>query len=129
MRHALFICAAVFIATGCQQANEGVSPYEPLADANMPYDPSIIDLDQGGEIAWQEPSPTQVEVPVAYTQPSTFEPISTGQFHIVRARDTLYGIARQYYNDPRQWKNIYEANRDQLSNPNLIKVGMKLIIP
>lgn len=129
MRNSLLICAAVFVAAGCQQPTEEAGSYGQLTDANMPYDPSILDLDQGGEIAWEEPSPTQVEVPVAYTQPSTFEPISTGQFHTVRARDTLYGIARQYYNDPRQWKNIYEANRDQLSNPNMIRVGMKLIIP
>ena len=129
MRNALFICAAVVVVTGCEEPNEGADSYGQLTDANMPYDPSIIDLDQGGEIAWQEPPPTQVESPVAYAQPSAFEPISTGQFHIVRARDTLYGIARQYYNDARQWKNIYEANRDQLSNPNMIKVGMKLIIP
>lgn len=129
MRNALLICAVVFVATGCRQANEEVSPYEQLTDANMPYDPSIIDLDQTGETAWQEPLPTQAESPVAYTQPQTFEPLATSQFHIVRARDTLYGIARQYYNDPRQWKKIYEANRDQISNPNMIKVGMKLIIP
>ena len=129
MRHALFISAAVFVVIGCEKPNEEVGSYGQLTDANVPYDPSIIDLDQGGEIAWQEPPPTQAESPIAYTQPSTFEPISTSQFHIVRARDTLYGIARQYYNDPRQWKNIYEANRDQLTNPNMIKVGMKLIIP
>ena len=51
------------------------------------------------------------------------------RYHVVAKRDTLYGLARVYYGDQRRWKDIYEANRAEISNPNLIKVGQNLLIP
>ena len=42
---------------------------------------------------------------------------------------TLSGIARMFYGDAGKWKQIYEANRKTLKNPNLIESGIKLIIP
>lgn len=42
---------------------------------------------------------------------------------------TLYGVARIFYGDSHKWKQIYEANRSKLKNPNLLKQGEKLKIP
>ncbi len=42
---------------------------------------------------------------------------------------TLWGIARLFYNDGRHWKEIYEANRDVIKNPEAIQDGMSLKIP
>jgi nucleoid-associated protein YgaU len=47
----------------------------------------------------------------------------------VVAGDTLSRIAKQFYGDASQYKKIFDANRDQLSDPDKIKVGQKLKIP
>ncbi|MCO6436964.1 MAG: LysM peptidoglycan-binding domain-containing protein [Phycisphaerae bacterium] len=51
------------------------------------------------------------------------------RYHQVAKGDTLFGLARLYYNDQRRWKDIYEANRAALPDPNRIRVGQKLVIP
>jgi len=47
----------------------------------------------------------------------------------VKSGDTLSKLAKQFYGDASKYPKIFEANRDQLSNPDLIKVGQKLKIP
>jgi len=51
------------------------------------------------------------------------------QWHVVEAGDTLSKIAQRYYGDASLYRQIFEANRDQLKDPDLIKVGQKLRIP
>jgi nucleoid-associated protein YgaU len=46
-----------------------------------------------------------------------------------RSKDCLWFIARKYYKNPRLWKKIYNANRDLIKNPHLIKPGWKLRVP
>ena len=45
--------------------------------------------------------------------------------------ECLWRIAakKEIYNNPREWKKIYEANKDQIKNPNLIYPGQNLKIP
>jgi len=43
--------------------------------------------------------------------------------------DTLSKISKQFYGDAMKYMKIFEANRDILDNPDLIKVGQKLKIP
>ena len=62
----------------------------------------------------------------APTGAATFQ---SPRYHTVVKRETLYALARTYYGDQRRWKDIYEANRATLRNPNRIRVGQKLIIP
>ncbi len=47
----------------------------------------------------------------------------------VQAGDTLGKIAKQFYGDGGRWREIYEANRDTIQNPDLIQVGQKIRIP
>ena len=49
--------------------------------------------------------------------------------HVVDKGDTLFRLARQYYNDERRWKDIFEANQDRVANPDMIFVGQELVIP
>ncbi len=44
-------------------------------------------------------------------------------------RDCLWRIAVKFYNDGFKWKQIFEANKDLVKNPNLIKPGWVLKIP
>jgi nucleoid-associated protein YgaU len=49
--------------------------------------------------------------------------------HTVQKGESLSLIAKHYAGDPMLYKAIFEANRDQLSNPDQIEVGQVLTIP
>jgi nucleoid-associated protein YgaU len=49
--------------------------------------------------------------------------------YVVVAGDTLSKIAKQFYGDASKYPKIFEANRDQLTDPDKIKPGQKLKIP
>lgn len=43
--------------------------------------------------------------------------------------DTLSKIAKHFYGNASQYGKIFDANRDQLDDPNKIRIGQKLKIP
>jgi nucleoid-associated protein YgaU len=47
----------------------------------------------------------------------------------VQPGDTLSKISKQFYGNANAYMKIFEANRDQLKDPDLIKVGQTLRIP
>ena len=51
------------------------------------------------------------------------------RLYVVKPGDTLSGIAKQLYGKAARWPEIYEANRDRIKDPNLIRPGWKLRIP
>ena len=56
-------------------------------------------------------------------------PAATTRTHTVKSGDTLSAISRQYLGDANAYMKIFEANRDQLSDPDKIKPGQVLKIP
>jgi nucleoid-associated protein YgaU len=55
---------------------------------------------------------------------------SAGQEYTVAEGDTMARIAQRFYDDPTQWRRIYDANREAIGdNPDAIKIGTKLTIP
>jgi LysM repeat protein len=62
-------------------------------------------------------------------QPPT--PPKTGEetTYVVQSGDTLSALAQRFYGKVSLYPKIFEANRDILDNPDLIKVGQKLRIP
>jgi len=56
-------------------------------------------------------------------------PVPRGENYTVKSGDTLSKIAKHYYDDASQWKRIYDVNRETISDPDLIRPGMKLYIP
>ena len=56
-------------------------------------------------------------------------PTSSGTTYTVKAGDTLSKIAKQFLGDGNAYMDIFEANRDQLSDPDKIKPGQVLKIP
>lgn len=47
----------------------------------------------------------------------------------VLAGDNLSKIAKHFYGNANAWKSIFDANRDQLTDPDRIKPGQMLKIP
>jgi nucleoid-associated protein YgaU len=78
--------------------------------------------------------PVAKQVP-GTTAKSTLPPVAAkaeklgSQQYVVKAGDTLARIADQFYNNSLKWEKIYEANKDQVKNPNYIFIGMRLNIP
>lgn len=48
--------------------------------------------------------------------------------YIVQPGDTLSKIARKYLGNASLWRRIYEDNKSTIKNPNIIRVGQKLVI-
>jgi hypothetical protein len=49
--------------------------------------------------------------------------------HEVLPGDNLHLLAGYYYGDARQWERIWQANRDQVRDPNQITRGALLRVP
>jgi nucleoid-associated protein YgaU len=49
--------------------------------------------------------------------------------YTVQSGDTLSKISKQFYGDADEYMRIFYANRDKISDPDLIKVGQALVIP
>jgi nucleoid-associated protein YgaU len=55
--------------------------------------------------------------------------VQPGLTYKVVSGDTLSKIAKRFYGDSGAFQKIFEANRDQLNDPNKIKVGQELRLP
>ena len=69
---------------------------------------------------WCSPPPAQPKATTPEPAPQTYE---------VKSGDSLSRIARQFYGNANEWRKIYEANRDQIKDPDLIYPGQRLRIP
>lgn len=49
--------------------------------------------------------------------------------HTVVPGDCLWNLAKTYYDNPWEWRRIWNANKSQISDPNLILPGWILTIP
>ncbi|MFC3552268.1 LysM peptidoglycan-binding domain-containing protein [Lysobacter cavernae] len=65
---------------------------------------------------------------VSATVDSTEEKVGE-QTYTVAKGDTLSHIAKQFYGKSSKWNAIFDANRDQLDNPDKIQPGQVLKIP
>jgi LysM repeat protein len=52
-----------------------------------------------------------------------------GQQYTVKSGDTLSKLAKTFYGDANRYMDIFNANRDKLNDPNMIRVGQVLTIP
>ena len=70
----------------------------------------------------------KVVVPIVFGR-ALIDPYRGFAQHAVVPGNTLSTIAQQVYGDPSRRPRIFEANRDQILNPNLIFPGQVLRIP
>jgi len=52
-----------------------------------------------------------------------------GRTHTVAKGESLSKIAKRYYGDAKQWRKIFDANKDTIKNPDLIFPGQVIKIP
>jgi nucleoid-associated protein YgaU len=70
-----------------------------------------------------------VEQPSA-SSPSPADPvIDSVQTKLVATGHTLWALSQSYYGDPTRYPAIYEANRAQIHNPNVIFPGQVFVVP
>jgi nucleoid-associated protein YgaU len=70
----------------------------------------------------------KVVVPIIFGR-SLIDPYHGFAQHTVTSGQTLSTIAQQFYGDKNLWPRIFEANHNQISNPNVIFPGQVLRIP
>jgi len=97
---------------------QGAPPNESIKDdvwnAIKAVDPGFSDLSADISVDSSLPAPVTA---------------ATGQTYTVKSGDTLSKIAKQFYGDANQYMRIFEANKDQLDDPNKVQVGQELKIP
>lgn len=75
----------------------------------------------------QQTQTPQQAVTITEEREATTAPQATT--YTVKKGDTLWAIAKKYLGKGENYNQIYEANKDKISNPNLIYVGQVLTIP
>ena len=63
------------------------------------------------------------------TAPATPAAGAAAETYTVKSGDSLSKIAKQAYGDGSKWRAIFDANRDQLEDPDLIHPGQVLKLP
>jgi len=79
---------------------------------------------------WQKDINADIKV-VASAQPvgTSGGAATTERTYTVKAGDTLSRIAKEYFGNANEYMKIFNANRDQLTDPDKIKPGQTLKIP
>ena len=76
-----------------------------------------------------ESAPEPAAEPEAPAEASAVEQADEGRTYTVQSGDTLWKIAEEMYGNGSKYMKIFEANTDQLDNPDRIFPGQKLKVP
>jgi chromosome segregation ATPase len=103
---------------------------ERLAAANRI---TSVALDDGGRLrrptAPQRPYASVSAIPSGTTAAASSAPAPEQRTHTVVEGDTLTKISLEYYGTARRWQSIFQANRDVVSNEEILSIGTVLRIP
>lgn len=77
----------------------------------------------------EAPAPRGADFGNVQSSVSSTEAVVGGTSYTVQKGDTLSHIAKAQYGKAGQWRRIFEANRDQLDDPDRIQPGQVLKIP
>ncbi|MBI3466057.1 MAG: LysM peptidoglycan-binding domain-containing protein [Planctomycetes bacterium] len=104
-----------------------------LYEANRGILPDPDHLPVGQKIRIPDPRKPDSRVavgPAAATVANRSSRVPSGdRLYEVQDNETLSQIARRFYNDTSMYRTIYQANRDQLTSPDDVRVGMVLRLP
>ncbi|MEK6155225.1 LysM peptidoglycan-binding domain-containing protein [Flavobacteriaceae bacterium 3-367] len=88
--------------------------------ANTPYEKDLI-WDKIKELGGENPSDIKANIGVSDD--------SVYHRHVVKSGESLSKIAKHYYGDMMKYKEIFAANTNILSNPDVIHPDQVLVIP
>jgi len=90
--------------------------FDRKGDTSPASTPDFSDVRSGGSsTAPAEPQPARTN--------------GSGETYVVVSGDSLSKIAEREYGDANKWRTIYEANKDIITDPDLIYPGQALTIP
>jgi nucleoid-associated protein YgaU len=95
-----------------------------VGDANAPASESLVAQGDVPPAAIQPAYDTTVPNPKTSTDEWPAELV-----HVVTNGDTLEKLAERYLGDAGRALEIFDLNRDQLSNPHLLPIGVELRVP
>ena len=117
-----------------------------LKDKTEPQMETLEIISDIQEQTFPEPTPTPPPEPVIEEEPVQVatqleskvespelskiqEPVPMDIFHTVVKGDRLWSLADEYYSDAFLWPNIYNANTKKIKNPDILRLGIELLIP
>jgi len=115
MRARAFVFGTLLVALASQRALYGQQPSPPRAS--------------GDARAQTVPQDAGVAVADIQATGSSASVVGNESTYTVRPGDTLSKIAKEKLGDPSAYTQIFNLNRDQLSDPDKIKPGQVLKIP
>jgi nucleoid-associated protein YgaU len=104
------------------------SEMEKRSMGNETSKPDFSDV-RGGVASTAADMPPAAKADFSDVQSHVSSTADEATIYTVMAGDNLSGIAKQFYGNANAWKAIFDANRDQLSDPDRIKPGQMLKIP
>lgn len=114
----------------------GMEDYQITDDAEEGFDISVtVSLKQyrhyGTKTVTIQPAPTPTETPTATVEQPQRETSQAPQqsTYTVKSGDCLWNIAKKYLGDGSRYNEIYNLNKDKITNPNLIYAGQVLTLP
>ena len=69
------------------------------------------------------------EKPRSTESPNAARKKAGNRTYVVKSGDTLVSISRRFYKTPARWKEILDANKKKIDDPEKLKIGQGLIIP
>ena len=109
---------------------EGEAPSMEVKTAVMAAFNAAIETENTlNTIRVKAPAPAPPPGPRPPAEAAPAPPAGVDTIHVVVAGDTLGAIAKKYYGKASLYMKIFEANKDILKNPDVIKPGQKLRIP
>jgi nucleoid-associated protein YgaU len=100
-----------------------------MSSPNKPNDPDSLSLSPSGSASGGKPDFSNVQGHSDTVPGGSGGGGAGSQTYTVQKGDTLSHIAQHHYGKASKWHAIFEANRDQLDNPDLIQPGQVLKLP
>jgi nucleoid-associated protein YgaU len=108
-----------------------IKPGDPsvVASADTPFDYPAAGTPAPAAAPATAPAPAEASAGQPNAPSSADAVVETVQTAQVVHGHTLWALSQNYYGDPTRYPVIYEANKSQIHNPNLIFPGQVFVVP
>ena len=108
-----------------------IKPGDPsvVASADTPFDYPAAGTPAPAAAPATAPAPAEASAGQPNAPSSADAVVETVQTAQVVHGHTLWALSQNYYGDPTRYPVIYEANKSQIHNPNLIYPGQVFVVP